>query len=95
VTSEMLVTLVNETKIIFLRACNPSFSTYITLAKMMVSGFVETSKTIFFLRSKICAYYANYHTQLNTESRFIKITIDSIPNIDDLGSYVDDTVIFQ
>ena len=26
---------------------------------------------------------------------FIRITMDSIPSIDDLGSYVDDTVIFQ
>ena len=65
----MLATLVNETKIMFLRARDPPFSTYITLAKMVVPGFVETSKTISFLKSKICAYYADHHTRLNTESR--------------------------
>ncbi|CAG8772404.1 14911_t:CDS:2, partial [Funneliformis caledonium] len=102
-TSEMLAALVNETKIMFLRACDPPFSAYITLAKMVAPGFVETSKTISFLRSKICAYYVNHRTRLNTESRayaedyiynnrqFIRIAMDSIPSIDDLGSYVDDT----
>ncbi|CAG8749873.1 5257_t:CDS:2, partial [Funneliformis caledonium] len=41
-TSEMLATLVNKTKIMFLRVCDPPFSAYITLAKMVAPGFVET-----------------------------------------------------
>ncbi|CAG8753800.1 7283_t:CDS:2, partial [Funneliformis caledonium] len=97
--SEMLATLINETKIMFLRAHDPPFSAYITLAKMVAPGFVETSKTISFLRSKICKFYFNSYKYI-TISRlidcwFIRITMDSIPSIDDLGSYVDDTVIFQ
>ena len=65
----MLTTLVNETKIMFLRARDPLFSVYIILVKMVAFGFVKTNKTIFFFRSKICAYYANHHTQLNIEFR--------------------------
>ncbi len=65
----MLTTLVNEIKIMFLRAHDFPFSAYIILAKMVTPRFVEISKIIFFLRSKICVYYADHHTQLNTEFR--------------------------
>ncbi len=65
----MLTTLVNETKIMFLRAHDFPFSAYITLAKIVAPEFVETSKTISFLRLKIYAYYADHHTRLNIESR--------------------------
>ncbi|CAB4430861.1 unnamed protein product [Rhizophagus irregularis] len=100
---EMLAILVNEAKIMFLRARNPPPAAYNTLVKLVAQGFTETSKTASFLRSKLNAYYADHQSRLNTEARAYgqdyiinnDITSDDIPTIEDLGSYVDDTVIFQ
>ena len=65
----MLATLVNETKIMFLRARNPSPSACTTLVKLLAPNFTETSKTFTFLRTKMTAYYADHRSRLNTEAR--------------------------
>lgn len=65
----MLATLVNEAKILFLRARNPSSTACNTLAKLVAPGFSESSKTVTFLKSKINAYYADHRSRLNTEAR--------------------------
>ncbi|EXX65275.1 hypothetical protein RirG_134780 [Rhizophagus irregularis DAOM 197198w] len=83
----MLAILVNEAKIMFLRARNLPPAAYNTLVKLVAQGFTET----------------NYRSYLNTEARAYgqdyiinnDIISDDISSIEDLGSYVDDTVIFQ
>jgi hypothetical protein len=65
----MLLTLVNETKIMFLRARNPPLAACKELVKLVAPGFTETSKTISFLKSKMTAYYADHQSRLNTEAR--------------------------
>ncbi|GET00731.1 hypothetical protein GLOIN_2v1881169 [Rhizophagus clarus] len=101
---DMLAILVNEAKIMFLRARNPPPAACSMLVKLVAPGFAETSKTTSFLKSKLNAYYADYRSRLNTEARayaedYINnnniTTLNNVPNIEDLGSYVDDMVIFQ
>ncbi|CAI2190035.1 15178_t:CDS:2, partial [Funneliformis geosporum] len=70
-TSEMLAILVDETKIMFLRACDPP-------PKEVAPRFADATR----------AYTEDY---INNN----RITLDEVPSIDDLGSYVDDMVIFQ
>ena len=65
----MLATLVNETKIMFLRSRNPPSAAYSILASLVAPEFIATSRTISFLKSKINAYYADHHSRLNAESR--------------------------
>ena len=65
----MLTTLVNETKIMFLRARDPSPAVCTALVKLVAPGFTETSKTISFLKTKFNAYYADHRSRLNTEAR--------------------------
>ncbi|CAB5206951.1 unnamed protein product [Rhizophagus irregularis] len=99
----MLATLVNETKIMFLRARNPPPVAYMELAKSVAPGYTETSKTISFLKTKINAYYADHRSRLNSGARaygeeYIDIngiTLENMPNIESLGSFVNDTVIYQ
>ncbi|CAB4475676.1 unnamed protein product [Rhizophagus irregularis] len=102
-TSDMLATLVNETKIMFLRARNPPPAAYMELAKSVAPGYTETSKTISFLKTKINAYYADHRSRLNSGARaygeeYIDIngiTLKNMPNVESLGSFVNDTVIYQ
>ncbi|GES92545.1 hypothetical protein GLOIN_2v1881169 [Rhizophagus clarus] len=103
-TPDMLAILVNEAKIMFLRARNFPPAACSMLVKLVALGFTKTSKTTSFLKSKLNAYYADHHSRLNTEARAYaedyinnnNITIlYNVPNIKDLGSYVDDMVIFQ
>ncbi|CAB4383470.1 unnamed protein product [Rhizophagus irregularis] len=69
-TPEILAILVNEAKIMFLRARNlPPAAYNNTLVKLVAQGFTETSKTASFLRSKLNAYYADHQSCLNTEAR--------------------------
>ena len=65
----MLTTLVNETKILFLRACNPLQSACLQLASLVAPGFTHSGETIKFLNKKINAYYADHRSRLNTEVR--------------------------
>jgi hypothetical protein len=65
----MLATLVNETKILFLRARNPSQSACLQLASLVAPGFIHGSETIKFLNKKINSYYADHRSRLNTEVR--------------------------
>jgi hypothetical protein len=65
----MLAILVNETKILFLRARNPPSAAYNALVNLVAPGFTETSKTITFLKGKMNGYYADHRSHLNTESR--------------------------
>jgi hypothetical protein len=65
----MLTVLVNETKILFLRACNLLQLAFLQLILLVASEFTQGSKTISFLKSKINAYYADYYSRLNTEVR--------------------------
>ena len=65
----MLATLVNETKILFLRARNPSQSACLQLASLVAPGFIHGSETIKFLSKKINSYYADHRSRLNTEVR--------------------------
>jgi len=65
----MLAILVNEAKIMFLRARNPPPAACNMLVKLVAPGFAETSKTASFLRSKLNAYYADHRSRLNTEAR--------------------------
>ena len=65
----MLATLVNETKILFLRARNPSQSACLQLASLVVPEFIHGSETIKFLNKKINSYYADHRSRLNTEVR--------------------------
>ena len=65
----MLTDLVNETKILFLRVCDPSHSAWLQLAMLVAPGFTQNSKTIKFLKSKINSYYTDHRTRLNTEIR--------------------------
>ena len=68
-TLDMLTILINETKILFLRARNPPPDAHTTLVMMVAPGFSETSKTIAFLKSKMNAYFADHRTRLNSEAR--------------------------
>jgi hypothetical protein len=65
----MLATLVNEAKIMFLRARDPPYASCIELIKLIAQGFSETSRTFSFLRSKLSAYYSDHRSRLNSESR--------------------------
>jgi hypothetical protein len=65
----MLTILVNETKILFLRTRNPQQSVVLKLALLVAPGYNQGSGTIKFLKSKICAYYADHRSRLNTEAR--------------------------
>ncbi|PKC53215.1 hypothetical protein RhiirA1_543268 [Rhizophagus irregularis] len=95
--------MVNETKIMFLRARNPPPAAYMELAKSVAPGYTETSKTISFLKTKINAYYADHRSRLNSGARaygeeYIDIngiTLENMPNVESLGSFVNDTVIYQ
>jgi hypothetical protein len=65
----MLSILVDETKIMFLRARDPPHSAFLNLAMLIAPGFSQKSGTIRFLKSKISIYYADHRTRLNTEVR--------------------------
>jgi hypothetical protein len=65
----MLAILVNETKIMFLRARDPPPAACSMLIKLMVPEFTKTNMTAKFLRSKLNAYYADHRSRLNTEAR--------------------------
>lgn len=65
----MLAILVNEAKIMFLRARNPPQSACSMLVKLVAPGFTESSRTLSFLRSKLNSYYADHRSRLNTEAR--------------------------
>lgn len=65
----MLTILINEMKILFLRARNPPPAAYTTLVTMVAPGFSETSKTIAFLKGKMNGYFADHRTRLNSEAR--------------------------
>ncbi|CAG8774476.1 1250_t:CDS:2, partial [Funneliformis caledonium] len=102
-TTGMLTDLVNETKILFLRARDPSHSARLQLAMLVTPGFIQSSRTISFLKSKINSYYADHRTRLNTEIRAYGedyiynnlITLDNIPTIENLKLYVDETCRYQ
>ena len=65
----MLAILVNEAKIMFLRARNPPPAACSMLVKLVAPEFTEASKTATFLRSKLNGYYADHRSRLNTEAR--------------------------
>ncbi|CAG8741506.1 11276_t:CDS:2, partial [Funneliformis caledonium] len=68
-TLDMLMILVNEAKILFLKSRDPSTVAYDTLLKSIALGFSKNSNTMFFLKMKLGLYFADYQSRLNTEAR--------------------------
>ena len=65
----MLSVLVDETKIMFLRARDPPKLAFLRLALLVAPGFTQGSGTINFLKTKVSSYYAEHRSRLNTEAR--------------------------
>ncbi|CAG8711249.1 10959_t:CDS:2 [Funneliformis caledonium] len=86
---------INEAKILFLRSHDLSTVAYNTLLKSIALGFSENSKMISFLKMKLSSYFADHQSCLNTKARVYAEDYINNNDVEDLASYVDDTVIFQ
>ena len=65
----MLMILVNETKILFLRSRDPMQGAIDALVKSITLGFSNTSRMITFLKTKLNVYNADHQSHLNSEFR--------------------------